>query len=101
VSAPRFHRVESDDGSEVLVLFFCPGCRNEHPFTVKTNIPGRPVWEWNGDLVHGTFAPSLLCNSQHPPSRCHSFVRNGRIEFLGDCHHELKGQTVDVPEWED
>lgn len=26
--------------------------------------------------------------------RCHSFVANGNIQFLGDCTHELAGQTV-------
>jgi hypothetical protein len=33
---------------------------------------------------------------------CHSFVRNGHIEFLSDCTHELAGQTValpELPEW--
>lgn len=25
---------------------------------------------------------------------CHSFVRDGRIEFLGDCTHELAGKSV-------
>lgn len=30
---------------------------------------------------------------------CHSHVKNGKIQFLGDCTHELKGQTVDLPDW--
>lgn len=30
---------------------------------------------------------------------CHSFVRAGKIEFLGDCTHALKGQTVPLPDW--
>ena len=33
--------------------------------------------------------------------RCHLFVRDGRIEFLGDSEHELKGGTVDMVEWTD
>ena len=32
---------------------------------------------------------------------CHSFVTNGRIQYLGDCTHKLAGQTVDLPDWED
>lgn len=28
---------------------------------------------------------------------CHSFVREGRIQFLGDCTHRLAGHTVDLP----
>ena len=30
---------------------------------------------------------------------CHSFVTDGRIQFLADCTHALAGQTVDLPEW--
>lgn len=28
---------------------------------------------------------------------CHSFVTDGRIQFLGDCTHDLAGKTVDLP----
>jgi hypothetical protein len=28
---------------------------------------------------------------------CHSFIRNGQWEFLGDCAHKLAGQTVPLP----
>lgn len=29
--------------------------------------------------------------------RCHSYVTEGRIQFLSDCTHALAGQTVDLP----
>jgi hypothetical protein len=29
---------------------------------------------------------------------CHSWVTNGRIQFLSDCTHSLKDQTVELPE---
>ncbi len=29
----------------------------------------------------------------------HSFIKDGMIEFLGDCTHKLAGQTVDLPEF--
>jgi hypothetical protein len=29
--------------------------------------------------------------------RCHSFVVDGQIQFLGDCTHKLAGQTVPLP----
>lgn len=28
---------------------------------------------------------------------CHSFVRDGQIEFLSDCTHALAGKTVSLP----
>jgi hypothetical protein len=58
-------------------------------------------WTWNGSFDKPTFAPSLLCNKDYPESRCHSYVTDGRIIFQQDCWHELRGQTVDLPNWED
>jgi hypothetical protein len=29
---------------------------------------------------------------------CHSFVTDGRIQYLGDCTHAMAGQTVDLPD---
>jgi hypothetical protein len=36
-----------------------------------------------------------------PERQCHSFVTDGKIQFLPDCYHSLKGQTVELPEWDD
>lgn len=41
-----------------------------------------------------------MCNRDNPESRCHSYVRDGKIEFLGDCFHDLKNTTVELPEYE-
>jgi hypothetical protein len=93
------------------ILFWCPGC--DHPHAVSTKL-----WAFNGDYEKPTFSPSVLV---HPSKRfidedldmpelvapgnitmsprCHSFVNQGRIEFLGDSTHELAGQTVDIPAW--
>lgn len=80
-----------------LYLFHCPGCDSSHPFEVEC--PGGNGWLWNGSLDLPTFRPSLLCNAG-TDRVCHSFVTDGKIEFLGDCYHDLKGQTVDLPDWE-
>jgi hypothetical protein len=84
--------------------FHCPGCKNDHAFTVGGRGSGEPVqsprWTFNGSFDAPTFQPSLLCNKDYPDSRCHSFVTNGKIQFLGDCFHSLKNQTVDLPDWE-
>ena len=76
------------------VLFHCPGCGCAHPFDLKR-------WAWNGSMDRPTFTPSLLCNQHDPASRCHSFVTDGRIQFLSDCYHALAGQTVDLPDWDE
>ncbi len=64
---------------------------------------GGPVWTFNDDMDRPTFSPSLLCRwtegEEHTPKRCHLFVRDGRIEFCGDCTHELAGKTVEMEDW--
>jgi hypothetical protein len=93
------------------VHFWCPGCQDVHGVTVDA---GPVVWGWNGDLERPTFSPSVLVKgfgyphgidpapgeTQKPgPTVCHSFVTDGRIQFLGDSTHALAGQTVDLPPW--
>lgn len=102
------------------ILFHCPGCNDIHGVCFS---PGR--WTWNQDAEKPTFSPSIVVQTGHyatgwkkgdecwctynaahrnGPSpfrctRCHSFVNDGRIQFLEDCTHALAGQTVDLPEW--
>jgi hypothetical protein len=82
--------------------FECPGCKCRHR-VVGTYGDGRQAWTFNGSLENPTLNPSILVTyGANPPSdrpaRCHSYVREGNIQFLGDCTHELKGQTVPLPE---
>lgn len=78
--------------------FYCPGCKHVH--TVNVDAKNHSVvWGYNGNPEKPTFTPSILSTRDHFGERCHSFVTDGRIQFLGDCNHELAGQTVDLPEW--
>jgi hypothetical protein len=86
--------VQGNDG-EFQLWFHCPGCKCGHAFTISNR-----GWTWNGSADAPTFTPSLLCNAHDPTTRCHSFVTDGRIQFLSDCHHALAGQTVDIPAWD-
>lgn len=104
------------------LLFWCPGCKCAHG--IQTGAGPGPRWGWNGNAEKPTFTPSVLVRSghyvpghekgdcwctyyaEHPEEErdfectvCHSFVTDGRIQFLGDCTHSLAGQTVDLPEW--
>jgi hypothetical protein len=97
-------------------LFVCPGCNCEHAFDDR--------WQFNQDFEKPTISPSYLIMYDYSspennnkskafykkhnryPTRaelpydlhevCHSFIRNGMIEFLNDCTHLLKGQTVEL-----
>lgn len=101
------------------VVFWCPGCDEAH----RISLSG---WTWNESLDAPSFHPSIKVtsghyapgwqgghcwctyNAEHPddPSGfncgcCHSFVTDGKIQFLGDCTHALAGQTVDLEDWKD
>lgn len=79
-----------------FLKFQCPGCETAHVVSIA---PSQAPWDWNGDTQRPTLSPSVLVNAggANPEAHvCHSFVRGGRIEFLGDCTHELAGQTVEL-----
>lgn len=94
----------AEDGG---IFFFCPGCRAVHG--IKVGAGSGPRWGYNGNPVAPTFTPSVLVQTGRavdptfkpepgdPPEICHSFVADGRIQFLGDSTHSLAGQTVDLP----
>ena len=79
----------------------CPACGFEHSFSVDLEGHGRhtgnDVWTFDGDYGNPTFSPSMLSNrdkvDEHHPL-CHSFLEDGAWRFLGDCSHEMAGQSV-------
>jgi hypothetical protein len=96
--------------------YWCQGCEEMHAVTSG--------WEFNGNLDAPTFSPSVLVtsghfmsshkpgdacwctyNASHPDKparfkcrRCHTFIKAGMVQFLGDCTHALAGQTLMLPE---
>lgn len=100
------------------LAFWCPGCKDDH-------VVNKTVWQFNENYGAPTFYPSVLVTSGHyvsawkpgsacwctynrdhpdnPSSfkceRCHTFVTDGKIQFLADCSHELAGQTVPLPDY--
>ena len=88
-------------GDNVTWLFYCPGCGQYHGFRVAPDPahPQAPVWRFNWNLDAPTFTPSLLVHGG-TEKRCHLYVREGKIIFLDDCWHELKGRTVDLVDLE-
>lgn len=100
------------------LMFHCPGC--DEPHMIRVGDGTGPGWTYNDNPAAPTFTPSVLVRSgHHVPGHtgecwctwesedgeksgfgcyvCHSFVTDGRIQFLGDCTHALAGQTVDLP----
>jgi hypothetical protein len=104
------------------LTYYCQGCDSAHRIEV-----GNGRWTWNGDAEKPTFSPSVKVTgtkmtakgkadyqswlaSGHPkrtepfessPSICHTFITDGKVQFLSDCTHELAGQTLDLPDLPD
>lgn len=82
------------DKQTMRYVFMCPGCKTRHYFDQS--------WTFNGNFDKPTISPSLLTGfNNFKDSRCHSFIKDGQIQFLNDSHHILKGKTVEIPEWPD
>lgn len=101
--------------------FECPGCKDWHVIST--------AWQVSGDMDKPTVQPSILVRNGHfapgqregrgcwctfyvenPPApgekvfkcqQCHSYIKDGMIQFLDDCSHELRGKTVELPELHD
>jgi hypothetical protein len=94
-----------------MVFFECPGCGMNHGMPISLG-KSHSCWTFNNDVEKPTLSPSILAKSTVPITDeqhaaimrgekvtpidvvCHSFVRNGNIEFLSDCTHEFAGKTV-------
>jgi Family of unknown function (DUF6527) len=90
------------------LAFICPGCAGDdtrkstglHMLPVNTD-KTSPAWTWDGNLEAPTISPSIL-TGRGSPFVCHSFLKAGVFEFLGDCTHSLVTQNVpmpDLPSW--
>lgn len=75
------------------IAHMCPGCKARHLIPIeKPNAQGA-VWKWDGDVEKPTITPSM-----NIIGRCHYILTAGKIQFCSDSAHDLKGQTVDLPD---
>lgn len=86
-----------------VMVLYCPGCEICHHIHVDKPGDNGASWGWDKNVEKPTFTPSILVRYNFSLDEannvvCHSFIRNGRWEFLGDCTHALKNQTVDMVE---
>ena len=104
-------------GTEGMVFFYCPGCKEYHGVRTDKNYPYH--WNFNGNYDKPTFSPSVLVTGTVFPTDeeadrimkgekiepkkfvCHSFITDGKIRYLSDCTHELAGQTVEMKDVEE
>lgn len=104
-------------GENYGFTFYCPGCGEPHSI--------NQTWQVSEDRERPTVAPSILVTTGHfsprfqktgkcwctynkdrPAdeqskyrcNRCHLFITDGKLIYLGDCSHELAGKTIDMPD---
>lgn len=97
------------------------------PVVLRGKRDGTGCWSWNGDTDSPTLKPSVLIssgckvagfdkandwcwckyNAEHPEEkphfhcyRCHTWINDGKAQFLGDCTHEHANKTLDLLEIE-
>jgi hypothetical protein len=103
-------------------MYWCQGCEEPHMV--------GPGWQFDGNVERPTFSPSVLVTCGHYApgwtadggcwctynaalvakgeeasdfkcERCHTFIRGGIVDFLGDCTHALAGQRLELPDLPD
>jgi hypothetical protein len=107
-----------DEATHIWII--TPGPFRNHFIPVQTRgtREGTGNWTWNGDTEKPTLRPSLLVtgmqlreefftneqreaikrreNVHLTELRCHSWITDGKINFLSDSNHKLAGQTLDL-----
>lgn len=69
------------------------------PVQLKGTRGGTKNWTWNGDTEQPTLKPSVLNRTYCDDSVdivCHSFITDGKVQFLNDCTHANKGKTLEL-----
>lgn len=75
-----------------------PDCRVQG-HSIGAWVDGVLLWKFPGgfpDEAERVYAHQAPHTREPAWGNCHSFLRNGRWEFLGDSAHHLAGQTVDM-----
>ncbi len=85
-------------GTKGVYQFWCPGCKEVHQvWTDKDD--GVDPWCYNGNVDKPTISPSIKVTMPNRSTMgvndiCHSFIKDGKIEYLSDCTHSMAGKTV-------
>lgn len=68
------------------------------PVILSGRRDGTGCWTWNGSVEAPTLRPSVLTTAPtgglHGGFQCHTWITDGQAQYLDDCSHDLRGQTV-------
>lgn len=109
-----FSRCSAETATHIRICIPGPVGMLMLPVMIKGSRKGTGNWTWNGDVEKPTLKPSVsvhstmrLTDEEHEiimkggavdprPYKCHTWIGDGKAQFLEDCTHELKGQTLDL-----
>lgn len=97
----------SQDGGIEFIQWNCPATGDWFLIVVKAPASyTRPAWEWNGDVENPTLTPSVSRKTFERDGVTvktinHFFVTDGNVQFLEDCTHDKKGQTLPLQEYQE
>lgn len=100
----RYEPCEPKDATHLLLNLPGPIPTRILPVMIGGTRAGTPCWTWNGSVDAPTVKPSILTrgsgrafkDGEYVEHVCHSFVNDGKVQFLSDCTHEFAGQTLDL-----
>lgn len=97
----KIKEFKTEKGFKVGYEFHCPGCDLDHQVFTDEGYCGHS-WKFNGDVDKPTFNPSVRISGfdwkKKKDYECHFFIKEGKIQFCGDCSHDMSGKTVEMEE---
>lgn len=106
----KMRRVAALNGFGGGYAHWCPACEEAHVYATDNPQRNGAKWTFDGNLDRPTFTPSMLIRIGPRPTVpegrpdagqvdvCHYFLTAGSIQYLADCTHALKGQTIPLPD---
>lgn len=78
------------------LIIHIPGPAGVHalPVILHGSRDKTRCWTWNGDTDRPTLRPSVAVTGHN--YRCHTWINDGHAQFLDDCTHEFRGQTMEL-----
>lgn len=77
---------------EEWFFHWCPACKILHALPKG--------WQFNNDLEKPSFNPSFK-HTHWKIGICHYILTDGVLIFQSDCSHDMRGQSVPIPDLPD
>jgi hypothetical protein len=103
ISSEGYVECTATEAEYIKLKFPSPANTIILPVITKGKREGTNAWTWNGKTDFPTLMPSIRTQIDKPSGLiiCHSWVKNGKVQFLSDSTHKNAGKTLDLLEVDD